>query len=100
MSGGNYRTKSRWFDCSTKFGCPKQIFFKTTVISVNRNGVIENIVIKQPTTPYWRSQSQNIRNSTYFTGGQSLAYVNRQLNSFGYWAGAPTGSGSPPKNTF
>lgn len=100
VSGGNNRTTNRWFDCSFKYGCPKQIFFKTTEISVNRNGKIERIIIKQPTTPYWKYQSQNIKTSTYFTGGQSLVYANKTLNPFGYWAGAPMGSGMPPKNTF
>lgn len=97
-----YATRSSWFNCSGKPGytCPKLVFFKTTQISVNRNGVTETITIKQPTTPYWAIQSQNIKSSTYYTAGQSLTYANRPLNVFGYWAGAPAGSGSPPRNTF
>lgn len=99
---GKYATRSSWFNCSGKPGyrCPKPIFFKTTEISVNINGVIEKKIIKQPTTPYWFNQSQLIRTSTYFTAGQSLVYANRPVNEFGYWDGAPTGSGSPPRNTF
>lgn len=100
ITGGNNKIVNPWFNCSLKYGCPKPVFFKTTTISVNRNGKIENIVIKQPTTPYWKRQSQIIRTSTFFTGGQSLVYGNRTLNSFGYWAGAPMGSGMPPTNTF
>ena len=97
-----YATRSSWFNCSGKpgYSCPKPVFFKTTEISVNRNGIIEKIIIKQPTTPYWATQSQNIRSSTYFTAGQSLVYADRPLNVFGSWAGAPTGSGAPPRNTF
>lgn len=94
---GTYNKKSSWFNCSR---CPIPAGFKTTVIRVNRNGVVENILIKQPTTPYWVNQSEYIRSSTYFTAGQSLRYVNKEVNEFGYWAGAPTGSGTPPKNTF
>lgn len=99
---GNYSTKSSWFNCSGKLGnkCPTPIFFKTTEISVMKNGVMEKILIKQPTTPCWVTQSQNIRSSTYFTAGQRLVYAKKTLNPFGYWAGAPNGSGAPPKNTF
>jgi len=100
MSGGRYSTVSPWFNCSDKFGCPTPILFKTTIISVNRNGKLERIVIKQPTTPYWQCQSENIRNSTYFTAGQTFAYGNNTLNEFGSWSGAPRGYGMPPKNTF
>ena len=94
---GRYSKTSSWFNCSR---CPVAAGFKTTTIRVNRNGVIEDILIKQPTTPYWVKQSEYIRSSTYFTAGQSLRYSNKQLNEFGYWAGAPTGSGCPPKNYF
>ena len=80
MTGGNYRTKSRWFDCSAKFGCPKPVLFKTTEIVVNRNGVFETIIIKQPTTPYWQTQSQTIHNSTYYQQGQKKVYAKRPLN--------------------
>lgn len=99
---GKSTSRSSWFNCSGKPGytCPRPVFFKTNEISVNRNGVTENIIIKQPTTPYWAVQSQNIRSSTYFTAGQSLVYANKSLDPFGYWAGAPTGYGAPPKNTF
>jgi len=97
-----YSSRSSWFNCSglPGYSCPKTTYFKTTEISVNRNGVIEKIIIKQPTSPYWATQSQNIKSSTYFTAGQRLVYANKTLNAFGYWAGAPTGSGSPPRNTF
>lgn len=100
ITGGNNKTTNRWFDCSLKFGCPKPVIFKTTEISVIRNGKVEKIIIKQPTTPYWKTQSQIIKTSTYFTGGQRLVYADRTLNAFGYWAGAPMGSGMPPRNTF
>lgn len=99
---GKYANRSQWFNCSGKpgYGCPKPIFFKTTQISVNRNGIIERITIKQPTVPYWQNQSQNIRLSTYYNVGKALTYANKTLGPFGYWAGASTGYGSPPKNTF
>lgn len=96
----NNRTTNRWFDCSLKFGCPRPILFKINTISVNRDGKPEYIVIKQPTTPYWKIQSNLIKTSTYITGGQTLVYGNRKLNSFGYWDGAPMGSGMPPRNIF
>lgn len=99
---GKYASRSSWFNCSGRLGysCPKAVFFKTTQISVNRNGIVETITIKQPTTPYWKTESQNIKSSTYFTAGQTLVYANKTLNVFGSWAGAPNGSGAPPRNTF
>lgn len=99
---GNYSNKSSLFNCSGRPGykCPVPIFFKTTEISVMRNGIMEKITIKQPTTPYWVTQSKNIRSSTYFTAGQRLVYATKTLNPFGYWEGAPNGSGAPPRNTF
>jgi hypothetical protein len=100
MFGGNYRPTSNWFDCSMKFGCPRPVLFKTTEISVERNGNIEKMVIKQPTVPYWQYRSQTIKNSTYYTAGQQFVYSNNTLDPFGYWAGAPMGSGTPPRNTF
>lgn len=99
---GKYTIRSDWFNYSGKpgYSCPKLGFFKTTEISVNKDGVIQKITIKQPTAPYWSTQSQTIRLSTYNSAGQSLVYANRPVNIFGYWEGAPSGSGSPPRNTF
>jgi hypothetical protein len=99
ISGGNYRTKSSWFDCSVKHGCPRPVLFKTTQISVNRNGNIETLTIKQPTIPFWKYQSQVIQTSRFTSRGR-LVYGNLPLNEYGYWSGGPSGSGMPPRNTF
>lgn len=97
-----YVPRNKWFKYNGKpgYSCFKPISLKITQASVNRNGKIEKITIKQPIAPYWQILSQNIKSSTYYTTKNSLSYANRSLNSFGNWAGAPNGYGSPPKNIF
>jgi hypothetical protein len=34
------------------------------------------------------------------TNNGSARFINRELNAFGYYSGAPGGSGAPPRNTF
>lgn len=43
--------------------------------------------------------STQIRTANY-QRGTKISFANKSLNSFGRWAGAPGGSGRPPRNFF
>jgi hypothetical protein len=94
MNSNNQR--SVWFKCAR---CPRKPYYPMKQILVNRNSGSELITIKQPTVPNWIRQSEIIKNSAA-TKGVKQEYGNQTLSPFGYWAGSPFGSGSPPRNTF
>lgn len=47
----------------------------------------------------WAIMSRMVQTSR-FQKGSKTAFANETLNAFGRWQGAPSGSGSAPKNTF
>ena len=64
------------------------------------DGTFEEVIRKVPVTPSWKRYSILINASKNYTAGQSLKYFYRPLNEYGYWAGAPSGYGQPPRNQF
>ena len=89
-----------WYRCNGK--CPSvnnYTYFKTFTIR-NENGTFEEVIRKVPVTPSWKRYSILINASKNYTAGQSLKYFYRPLNEYGYWAGAPSGYGQPPRNQF
>jgi hypothetical protein len=89
-----------WYRCNGQ--CPNintYAYFRTFNVR-NQYGEIEEVIRKVPIIPSWKRYSILINASKYYTGGQSLKYSDRPLNEYGYWAGAPSGYGQPPRNQF
>lgn len=100
--GAKYNPKLHaWLKCGGKNKCPNistyQYFRKFIVII---DGKPTEIIRKVPIEPCWARYSFLIKNSTYYNAGQKLKYSDRPTNEFGYWYGAPSGFGQPPRNQF
>jgi len=68
-------------------------------IAVFSDGSYSYYNITYPTEPAWKVQSDLIKNAST-TRGKKIIYSNVKINEYESYAGAPSGYGAPPRNTF
>jgi hypothetical protein len=73
--------------------CPNPVFSKQNAYAGNTN-------VQGYLNTNWFKFSQNVGLASTARGGSTWTIVNKKINVFGSYAGAPAGYGQPPKNTF
>jgi hypothetical protein len=75
------------------YSCPKPVFSKQNAYSGNYN-------VQGYLNTDWFKFSQNVNIAATSRGGSKFTIVNKNINAFGSYQGAPGGWGQPPRNKF